>query len=159
MWLRRLLGYGGARRYDACEHRLYSNGRCDGRRNDGGTEANSAADLDLAHRLNHLPKRLSTGERQRVAIARATAANPRPASGRAHREPRTRAGCGGFRPLTPRRAALIVSTHDLAVREAFAEVVELGRRGGFEFGKTCNIRLSFRESKFEARGREVVSSN
>lgn len=33
-------------------------------------------DLELGHRLHHLPRRLSAGERQRVAIARAVATDP-----------------------------------------------------------------------------------
>ena len=89
------------------------------------------SDLDLAHRLNHLPKRLSTGERQRVAIARATAANPvvllaDEPTANLDRE-RGAAALDLLRQAARRSgAALIVSTHDPAVREAFEEVVELG---------------------------------
>lgn len=87
-------------------------------------------DLDLGHRLHHLPKRLSTGERQRVAIARATAANPvvllaDEPTANLDRE-RGEAALGLLRNVARRAdAALIVSTHDPAVKAAFAEVIEL----------------------------------
>ena len=98
-------------------------------------EANKRArvllgDLGLSHRLSHLPKRLSTGERQRVAIARATAANPvvlladEPTANldRARGE----VALALLREVARRSdAALVVSTHDPAVRETFAEVIEL----------------------------------
>ncbi len=89
------------------------------------------SDLDLAHRLNYLPKRLSTGERQRVAIARATAANPvvllaDEPTANLDRE-RGAAALDLLRQVARRsNAALIVSTHDPAVKGAFDEVVELG---------------------------------
>ena len=87
-------------------------------------------DLGLGHRLHHLPRRLSTGERQRVAIARATAANPlllladEPTANldRARGE----AALKLLRHVARRAdAALIVSTHDPAVRGTFSEVIEL----------------------------------
>ena len=87
-------------------------------------------DLGLGHRLSHLPKRLSTGERQRVAIARATAANPvvllaDEPTANLDRE-RGEAALGLLREVAGRAgAALIVSTHDPAVRAAFSKVVEL----------------------------------
>ena len=87
-------------------------------------------DLGLGHRLNHLPKRLSTGERQRVAIARATAANPvvllaDEPTANLDRD-RGEAALALFREVAGRTgAALIVSTHDPAVKAAFSKVVEL----------------------------------
>ena len=89
------------------------------------------SDLDLAHRLNHLPKRLSTGERQRVAIARSIAADPvvllaDEPTANLDRE-RGAAALGLLRQVARRSgAALVVSTHDPAVRGAFTKVVELG---------------------------------
>ena len=89
------------------------------------------SDLGLAHRFSHLPKRLSTGERQRVAIARSIAANPvvllaDEPTANLDRE-RGEAALDLLREVAHRTgAALIVSTHDPAVRGAFAEVVELG---------------------------------
>ena len=98
-------------------------------------EANKRArallgDLGLSHRLSHLPKRLSTGERQRVAIARATAVNPvvllaDEPTANLDRE-RGEVALELLREAARRTdAALIVSTHDPAVRETFAEVIEL----------------------------------
>ncbi len=87
-------------------------------------------DLGLGHRLSHVPKRLSTGERQRVAIARATAANPvvllaDEPTANLDRE-RGEAALSLLREVARRTgAALIVSTHDPAVKGAFVEVVEL----------------------------------
>ncbi len=88
------------------------------------------SDLGLGHRLSHLPKRLSTGERQRVAIARATAANPvvllaDEPTANLDRE-RGEAALRLLRDVARRAdAALVVSTHDPAVKEMFTEVVEL----------------------------------
>ena len=98
-------------------------------------EANGRArhllgDLGLSHRVHHLPKRLSTGERQRVAIARATAANPVVLLADEPTANLDRArGEGALELLrdVARRAdaALIVSTHDPAVKAAFDETIEL----------------------------------
>ena len=88
------------------------------------------SDLGLGHRLRHLPKRLSTGERQRVAIARATAANPvvllaDEPTANLDRE-RGEAALNLLREVARRAdAALIVSTHDPAVKAVFTEVIEL----------------------------------
>lgn len=88
------------------------------------------SELDLAHRLHHLPKKLSTGERQRVAIARAIATNPvllladEPTANldRARGD----AALELLRDVAQQAgAALIVSTHDVAVKEAFGDVLEL----------------------------------
>lgn len=87
-------------------------------------------ELDLSHRLHHLPKKLSTGERQRVAIARAIATNPvllladEPTANldRARGD----AALELLRDVAQQAgAALIVSTHDVAVKEAFGDVLEL----------------------------------
>ena len=98
-------------------------------------EANGRArhllgDLGLSHRVHHLPKRLSTGERQRVAIARATAANPVVLLADEPTANLDRArGEGALELLrdVARRAdaALIVSTHDPAVKAAFNRVIAL----------------------------------
>ena len=88
------------------------------------------SDLGLSHRLTHLPKRLSTGERQRVAIARATAANPGllladEPTANLDRE-RGEVALALLREVARRSdAALIVSTHDPAVKAAFSNVLEL----------------------------------
>ncbi len=95
-----------------------------------GRSKDLLTDLDLGHRLNHLPRHLSTGERQRVAIARSIAANPvvllaDEPTANLDRE-RGAAALDLLRRVARRAdAALIVSTHDPAVRGVFAEVVEL----------------------------------
>ncbi len=88
------------------------------------------AALDLAHRLNHRPAQLSTGERQRVAIARAVAHQPslllvdEPT---AHLD-RDRAG-GAIELLlktaSDLKASLVVVTHDPLVAGLFPERLEL----------------------------------
>lgn len=88
------------------------------------------SNLGLGHRLRHLPGRLSTGERQRVAIARATAANPvlllaDEPTANLDRE-RGEAALNLLREVARRAdAALVVSTHDPAVKAVFSEVIEL----------------------------------
>lgn len=88
------------------------------------------SELDLAHRLYHLPKKLSTGERQRVAIARAIATKPvllladEPTANldRARGD----AALQLLRDVAQKAgAALIVSTHDVAVKDAFEARLEL----------------------------------
>lgn len=87
-------------------------------------------DLDVGHRAAQTTRRLSTGERQRVAIARAVAAGPKllladePTANLDQK--RAEHALALLRDAAKKAdAALIVSTHDPAVREVFDERIEL----------------------------------
>ncbi len=92
--------------------------------------------LDLGHRLDNHPARLSGGEQQRVAVARALANNPRllladePTA--ALDSVRGRQVTALFREIADRRqAAVAVVTHDPRALDLFDRTIELcdGRLG------------------------------
>lgn len=86
--------------------------------------------LDLGHRVDQLPKRLSGGEQQRVAIARALANRPQlvladePTA--ALDETRSRQAIALLRSAASReQASVLVVTHDRRSLELFDRVIEM----------------------------------
>ena len=96
-------------------------------------ETRAAAELTavgLGHRLHHYPAQLSGGEQQRVAIARATVTNP--AILFADEPTGNLDGATGhaimdllFARAAETGATLVVITHDPALAERCARVIEL----------------------------------
>ncbi|BDG23765.1 ABC transporter ATP-binding protein [Thermus thermophilus] len=93
--------------------------------------------LGLGHRLDHPPRRLSTGERQRVALARAVAHRPAlllADEPTAHLDrPRAAAALELLlQTAASLEATLVVATHDPWVAERFPQKVDLGALASWE---------------------------
>lgn len=121
--------------YTALENVALGLGVAGGRGKEAVRQAREVlARLGLAHRLHHVPRRLSMGERQRVALARAVAHKPKllladePTAhldrARAAQALELLTGLAGSLGAT-----LVLATHDPWVYEQFGRRLEVGPPG------------------------------
>jgi len=97
--------------------------------------------VGIAHRLSHVPRKLSSGEQQRVAVARALVNRPAILLADEPTANLDRENAGGVLELirevcAEEKTTLFLATHDQKLLAEFSQVIQLGR------GNTDNVSLA-----------------